>query len=67
MQTVCLTLINFTIVLLNRKDFDGCHVQKANNILDRKWYIVPLCSSCNQTIGTLNIGDIKMIPTSSNL
>lgn len=50
-----------------RKGFDGCHVQKANNIFDRKWYIVPLCSSCNQAVGTLDIGDVKMIPTPSNL
>lgn len=49
-----------------RKDFDGCHVQKANNI-DRKWYIVPLCSSYNQAKDTLNIGNVKMIPTPSNL
>ena len=50
-----------------RKDFDGCHVQKANNILDRKWYIVPLCSSCNHIEGTLDIGNVAMIPTPSNL
>ena len=53
--------------LFKRENFDGCHVQKANNILDRKWYIVPLCSSCNQAVGTLDIGEIKMIPTPSNL
>ena len=50
-----------------RKDFDGCHVQKANNIFDKKWYIVPLCRSCNQVESTLNIGDVEMIPTPSNL
>jgi hypothetical protein len=50
-----------------RKDFDGCHVQKANNIFDRKWYIVPLCSECNQSVGTFDIGNVNMIPTPNNL
>ena len=50
-----------------RSDFDGCHVQKAYNIFDRKWYIVPLCSSCNQAVGTLDIGNVTMVLTPSNL
>ena len=50
-----------------RKDFDGCHVQKANNRFDRKWYIVPLCSSCNQSDDILEIGDVEIVPTPSNL
>lgn len=27
-------------------NFDGCHVQKADST-DQKWYIAPLCDSCN--------------------
>lgn len=50
-----------------REDFDGCHVQKANNPSDRRWYIVPLCSSCNQSEDKLEIGDVQLIPTPSNL
>lgn len=50
-----------------RKNFDGCHVQKANNTFDRKWYIVPLCDSCNQSSSTLEIGDVKLVPVPSNL
>lgn len=53
--------------LFYRQDFDGCHVQKANNPFDKKWYIVPLCSSCNHAVDTLDIEDITMVPTPSNL
>ena len=49
-----------------RKDFDGCHVQKADNRFDRKWYIVPLCSSCNQKNTILDI-DVLLVPVPSNL
>lgn len=31
------------------KDLLGGHVWKVKDRSDRKWYIVPLCSSCNQT------------------
>lgn len=51
-----------------KKDFDGCHVQKANSIIDRSWYIVPLCSSCNQSTSVLDVGSqVKLIPVPSNL
>ena len=49
------------------KDWDGCHVQKAESY-DKSWYVVPLCKSCNQRIGeVLDIGDLKMVPVPSNL
>lgn len=50
-----------------RKNFDGCHVRKANNIFDKKWYIVPLCDSCNQSTGILDLDVISLIPVPSNL
>ena len=51
-----------------RNDFDGCHVKKAYNTFDNKWYIVPLCSSCNQSNTILNIdNNVPMVPTPSNL
>ena len=50
-----------------RNDFDGCHVQKANNPSDRKWYIIPLCSNCNQSNQKLEVGNVALIPTPSNL
>lgn len=50
-----------------RSSFDGCHVQKANNRFDRKWYIIPLCSICNQSTQTLEVGDVALIPTPSRL
>ena len=28
------------------KNFDGCHVLKVDSS-DQKWYILPLCDSCN--------------------
>lgn len=48
-----------------RAHFDGCHVQKAYS-QDQKWYIVPLCDSCNQAIGTLDIGNVSMISVADN-
>ena len=49
-----------------RKDFNGCHVQKVGYIYDLKWYIVPLCSSCNQKDTILEIEDL-LVPVPSNL
>lgn len=49
-----------------RHEFDGCHVQKAQSH-DRNWYIVPLCSSCNHRTDILDIGDVTLAPTPSNL
>lgn len=48
-----------------RKDFDGCHVQKANSD-DKSWYIVPLCSSCNHRTDTFDV-NVKLVPVPSNL
>lgn len=50
-----------------RDDFDGCHVQKADNPFDRKWYIIPLCSTCNQSSEKLEVGNVALVPTPSNL
>lgn len=47
------------------KDFDGCHVQKANSFFDWIWYIVPLCSSCNHSTEIMEIGNVKMVPSPS--
>ena len=48
-----------------RKDFDGCHVQKAYST-DKSWYIVPLCSSCNHRTDTFSV-DVALVPVPSNL
>ena len=48
-----------------RNNFDGCHVQKAFST-DKKWYIVPLCDSCNHAEGTLDIGNIGMVSVADN-
>ncbi len=49
-----------------RKNFDGCHVQKANSI-DRKWYIMPLCDSCNHRTDTPDVDGSLLIDVPSNL
>ena len=49
-----------------RKDFDGCHVQKADSFFDWYWYIVPLCSSCNQSDSILEIGNVTLVSTPSS-
>jgi len=49
-----------------RDVFDGCHVQKADGN-DLRWYIVPLCSSCNHREGILDIGETPLVPSPSNL
>ena len=48
-----------------RKDFDGCHVQKAYSS-DQSWYIVPLCSSCNHRTDTFDV-NVTLVPVPSNL
>ncbi len=48
-----------------RKDLVGAHVQKANST-DNKWYIVPLCSGCNQRTDTFDVS-AELIPVPSNL
>ncbi len=48
-----------------RKNFDGCHVQKYGST-DRKWYIIPLCDSCNQSTGILEVDETLLVPVPSN-
>lgn len=48
-----------------RTDLVGAHVQKANSD-DKKWYIVPLCTSCNQRTDTFNV-TATLVPVPSNL
>jgi hypothetical protein len=46
-------------------DLVGAHVQKAYSD-DKSWYIVPLCSSCNQRTDIFNVS-ATLIPVPSNL
>lgn len=46
-------------------DLVGAHVQKAYGS-DKSWYIVPLCSSCNQRTDTFNVS-ATLVPVPSNL
>lgn len=47
-----------------REHFDGCHVQKDNST-DKKWYIIPLCDSCNHRADTfeVNVKLLKDVPS----
>ena len=49
-----------------RKNFDGCHVQKAYST-DQKWYIMPLCDSCNHRKDTPDVDESLLIDVPSNL
>ena len=49
-----------------RSNFDGCHVQKVGYI-DNKWYIIPLCDSCNHRIDNPEVDDNLLIDVPSNL
>ena len=49
-----------------RKDFDGCHVQKVDST-DNKWYIIPLCDSCNHTTEELEVKEGLLLDVPSNL
>ena len=49
-----------------RTNFDGCHVQKANST-DQKWYIMPLCDSCNHRTDTPDVNEKRLIDVPSNL
>lgn len=41
----------------------GAHVQKANST-DNRWYIIPLCSSCNQRTDTFEVsGTLVSVPS----
>ncbi len=48
-----------------RENFDGCHVQKVDST-NSKWYIIPLCDSCNHQSVTLDIGSIRMVEVPNN-
>ena len=43
----------------------GAHVQKANSY-DQSWYIVPLCTSCNNRTDEFYV-DETLVPVPSNL
>lgn len=51
--------------LTTRTHFDGCHVQKVG-LVDRKWYIIPLCDRCNQRTDMFNVDGNLLIPVPSN-
>jgi hypothetical protein len=48
------------------KELVGAHVQKVYSN-DKKWYIVPLCKSCNQRTDTFCVSDKLLVPVPSNL
>lgn len=49
-----------------RKNFDGCHVQKVDST-DKKWYIIPLCDSCNHTTEEPDVKEELLLEVPSNL
>ena len=49
-----------------KRDLVGAHVQKVFGN-DNKWYIVPLCLSCNQRTDTFSVPDNVLVPVPSNL
>ena len=49
-----------------RDHFDGCHVQKVGST-DKKWYIIPLCDSCNHTKDEPDADADLLIDVPSNL
>jgi hypothetical protein len=48
-----------------RTDLVGAHVQKAYGD-DKHYYIVPLCSACNQRADTFDV-EAELVPVPSNL
>ena len=48
---------------LGRSNLVGAHVQKVN---DKHWYIVPLCSACNNRTDEFYV-DASLVPVPSNL
>ena len=46
-------------------DLVGAHVQKANST-DKRYYITPLCRSCNNRIGVFTV-TTPLVPVPSNL
>lgn len=49
-----------------RKNFDGCHVQKVLS-KDKKWYIIPLCDSCNHRMDSFDVDKRLLVDVPSNL
>ncbi len=50
----------------NKTGLVGAHVQKAYST-DASWYIVPLCTSCNQRTDTFDVNANLLVPVPSNL
>lgn len=46
-------------------DLVGAHVQKVNSY-DNSWYIVPLCTRCNQRTDSFEV-NATLVPVPSNL
>ena len=51
---------------ITRMNFDGCHVQKVG-LVDRSWYVIPLCDSCNHRIDMFSVDENLLVPVPSNL
>lgn len=51
---------------VTREHFDGCHLQKVG-LVDRSWYIVPLCDSCNHRTDMFSVNKDLLVPVPSNL
>lgn len=51
--------------LTSVKDLEGGHVQKVLSS-DKKWYIVPLCKSCNHREGIFEIDEDFLVNVPSN-
>ena len=49
-----------------KTDLVGAHVQKVDS-QDKKWYIVPLCKSCNKKDKPFNVDDDMLVPVPSNI
>lgn len=49
----------------NERILVGAHVQKAYGD-DKRWYIVPLCPSCNKRTDIFNVS-ATLVPVPSNL
>ena len=49
-----------------REHFDGCHLQKVG-LVDRKWYLMPLCDKCNQRTDMFSVDEKLLEPVPSNL
>ena len=49
----------------SNKDLVGAHVQKADNS-DNKWYVTPLCRSCNNRTDEFEVY-FELVPVPSNL